>query len=86
VRNWWRYLSPWSIAALVIWILVLMIVANWAVPVFANVEGGGLQCDAAVCPTHTTVEWVPILLTGSVAATFVVGALWLVGKLRPREP
>jgi len=76
MTNWTRFVSPWSMAALAVWIVVLFVVANWAVPVFANVEGPGLQCDTSVCPTVTTVEWLPILLTGAVAATLVVGTLW----------
>jgi hypothetical protein len=76
MTNRGRFVSPWSVAALAAWIVVLIVVANWSVPVFANVEGGGLQCNASVCPTVTTVEWLPILLTGAVAATLVVGTLW----------
>jgi predicted secreted protein len=59
-----------------VWIVVLIVVANWAVPVFANV-GSGPQCTLSACPrTATTVEWVPILITGAVAATVTVGVLW----------
>jgi hypothetical protein len=71
-----RFVSPWSAAALVVWIVVLVVVANLAIPVFANVESPGLQCIPTVCPTVTTVEWVPILLTGAVAATMAVGTIW----------
>jgi hypothetical protein len=76
MTKWARRVSPWSVAALAAWIVILIVVANWAVPVFANVEGPGLQCSASVCPTVTTVEWVPILLTGGVAASLVVGTMW----------
>jgi hypothetical protein len=76
VNNWTRFVSPWSAAALAVWIVVLIVVANGAVPVFANVGGGGVQCNASTCPTVTTVEWLPILLTGAVAATLVVGTIW----------
>ena len=76
MTKWTRFVSPWAVAALALWIVVLIVVASWAVPVFANVEGGAIQCNASVCPTVTTVEWVPILLTGAVAATLVVGAIW----------
>jgi hypothetical protein len=79
MTNWSRFVSPWSFAALAAWIVVLIVVANWAVPIFANVPTGP-QCTASVCPTVTTVEWLPILLTGAVAATLVVGTLW--GVLR----
>jgi hypothetical protein len=75
MTSWTRFVSPWSVAALAVWILVLIVVANLAVPVFANVEGGAIQCNASVCPTVTTVEWLPILLSGAVAATLVVGVL-----------
>jgi len=37
MRNWIRFVSPWSLAAVAVWIVVLTVVANWAVPVFANV-------------------------------------------------
>ena len=69
-------MSPWSLAALAVWIVVLVVVANWAVPVFANVASGP-QCTSSVCPpTTTTVEWLPILLTGTVVATLVVVGMW----------
>jgi len=77
MRNWTQFVSPWSVVAFASWIVILVVVANWAVPVFANVEGYGLQCTLNVCPrTVTTVEWVPIVLSGAVAATLVVGAGW----------
>ena len=83
MTNWTRFASPWSVVALAVWIVVLLLVANWAVPVFANVPSGP-QCTASVCPTATT-EWLPILLTGAVVATLVVVALWGVcGRLSSR--
>ena len=86
MTSWPRIVSPWALAALAVWIVVLIVVANWAVPVFANVEGsGGIQCNASVCPTVTTVEWVPILLTGAVAATVIVGVLWGLRKRLSRN-
>ena len=86
MTNWTRFVSSWSVAALAVWIVVLIVVANLAVPVFANVDGGALQCNASVCPTATTVEWLPILLSGAVAATLVVGTLWGLRKGLSRNP
>ena len=65
--------------------MVLIVVANWAVPVFANVPSGP-QCTASVCPTVTTVEWLTILLIGAVAATLVVGTLWSLRQRLSRNP
>lgn len=85
MTKWPRFVSPWSLATLAVWIVVLIVVANWAVPVFANVANGP-QCTASVCPTVTTVEWLPILLTGAVAATLVVGSMWGVSRRLGRSP
>jgi hypothetical protein len=86
MTNWARFVSPWSVAALAVWIVVLVVVANLAVPVFANVTTGP-QCTASVCPPYaTTVEWLPILLTGAVAATLVLGTLWGLRRLLSRNP
>ena len=65
--------------------MVLIVVANWAVPVFANVPSGP-QCTASECPTVTTVEWLTILLIGAVAATLVVGTLWSLRLRLSRNP
>jgi hypothetical protein len=85
MAGWTRFVSPWSLAALAAWIVVLVVVANWAVPAFANVPSGP-QCTLSVCPpTASSVEWLPVLLTGSVAATLVTGTAWAMGKRLERS-
>ena len=74
MTSWTRFVSPWAIAALAVWVMVMGVVANWAIPAFANVPSGP-QCTATDCPTVTT-EWVPVLLAGAAAATAVVAIIW----------
>jgi hypothetical protein len=79
MTNWTRFVSPWAVVALAVWVVVMVVVANWAVPVFANVPSGP-QCTATDCPRVTT-EWVPVLLAGAGAATAVVAIIWGVRRL-----
>jgi hypothetical protein len=69
--------SPMALAGLVIWLVVMVVVTNLAISVFANV-GGGPQpfCPQATCAPQPTTEWLPSLATAFVAATLVVGGLW----------
>ena len=86
MRKWQSFVSPWSVAALALWIVVLLLVANWALPVFANADCGALEGGARIPCTRTTVEWVPSLLTGaSVATLVVVGVLLAIRVLPPRQ-
>ena len=83
-RDWLA--SPWPIVALAAWLVLMVIGTQLAIPIFANVASPGLQCDPA-CPTETTTEWLPSLLTAAAVATIVVGALfgsawWLRRHLR----
>lgn len=87
MTKWTRFVSPWSVVVLAAWIVIMVAVANWAVPVFANVEGYGLECTLNACPrTVTTVEWVPIVLSGAVAAALVVGTAWALRTRLRRDP
>ena len=87
MTKWTRFVSPWSVVVLAAWIVIMVAVANWAVPVFANVEGYGLECTLNACPrTVTTVEWVPIVLSGAAAATLVVGTGWALRTRLCRDP
>jgi len=78
--------SPWAIGALAAWLLVMVVVTQLALPVFANVAGPGLQCPPTTCPTRTTTEWLPSLLVGVIAASLAVGTGWgmLMGIRRRR--
>jgi hypothetical protein len=64
--------SPWAIAGVMVWIVVMVVVAIWAIPVFAQPIGGALQdCSPSPCPT--TVEWFPVLTTAAISASIVTG-------------
>lgn len=70
-----EFVSPWALAGLGVWIVVLGVVANWAIPVFANV-GSGPQCEVLPCePNYLTTEWFPVLATGVITASVVTAAL-----------
>ena len=71
--------SLWLLVAVAAWLVLLVIGTTLAIPVFANVASPGLQCFPA-CPTVTTKEWIPSLLSAAVAATAVIGVL--VGAVR----
>jgi hypothetical protein len=62
----------WAIAGVMVWIVVLVIVTAWAIPVFAQPIGGALQdCSPSRCPT--TIEWFPVLTTAAILATIATG-------------
>ena len=69
--------SPMALVSLALWVVVLVVVTNLAIPVFANV-GGGPQpfCAQVTCAPQQTTEWLPSLATAFVASTLVVGGLW----------
>jgi hypothetical protein len=69
------FVSPWAIGGVVLWLVVLVVVTQWAIPVFANV-GSGPPCEGASCPTAATTEWLPSLVVAAIAASLVVAALW----------
>jgi len=69
------FVSPWALAGLAVWIVVLGAVANWAIPVFANV-GSGPGCESPPCqPNWMPTDWLPVLGTGVITATIVVAVL-----------
>ncbi len=65
-------ISPWLLVAVAAWLALVVIGTTLAIPVFANVASPGLQCDPA-CPTATTMEWIPAVLSAALAATAVIG-------------
>jgi len=73
-------ISPMAVAGLVLWLVVMVVTTNLAIPVFANVSGGPQTlCPQPTCPsvqTMTTVEWLPSLITAFLAATAVVAVCW----------
>jgi hypothetical protein len=74
----WSFLSPWALAAVAVWIVLLGVVANWAIPVFANV-GSGPGCEFPPCePNWMPTDWFPVLAAGVVGATFVTVVLAVV--------
>jgi hypothetical protein len=66
------FISPWALAAIAVWLAVVGIVANWAIPVFANV-GSGPACEFPPCaPDYLPIDWLPVLGTAVVVASSVV--------------
>lgn len=69
--------SPMAVASLALWLVVLVVVTNLAIPVFANV-GSGPQpfCPGTTCARQPTIEWLPSLATAFMVSTVAVGTLW----------
>lgn len=69
------FISPWALAAVAVWIVVMGVVANWAIPVFANV-GTGPGCVVTPCgPNYLPTDWFPVLATGFVVASIMTAVL-----------
>jgi hypothetical protein len=77
--------SPWLLVTVAAWLVLVAIGTTVAIPAFANVAVPGLQCDPA-CPTVTTVEWIPGVLSAALAATAVIGlgfaGIWAIRRRR----
>ena len=66
-RDW--LMSPWLLVAIAGWLMLTALGTMLAIPLFANVASPGLQCfPASACPTVTTTEWIPSVLSGAVLA------------------
>jgi hypothetical protein len=69
------------LAAAVAWVAIVIAVTIWAIPVFAQPLGSGLECPPGPCPPRTTVEWFPSMVTGVIVASFLVAAVAGVARL-----
>jgi hypothetical protein len=58
----------------VVWVAIVAGVTMWAIPVTAQPVGCGLEGPPS-CTPRLTVEWLPNLVMGVVAASVVVGVL-----------
>lgn len=67
-RSW----SLWPVVLAVVWLVAAAAVTAWAIPVFAQPVGCGL---GRPCTARQSVEWLPSLATGAVAASVLVGLL-----------
>jgi hypothetical protein len=64
----------WPIVLAVVWVAIVVTITIWAIPVFAQPVGCGLE-GPPTCTPRLTVEWLPSLTMGVVAASVVVGVL-----------
>jgi Na+/proline symporter len=64
----------WPLALVIVWVAVAAAVTVWAIPVFAQPVGCGLE-GPPTCTPRLTVEWLPSLTMGVVAASVVVAVL-----------
>jgi hypothetical protein len=66
-------LPVWAITLTIVWFAVAIAVAILAVPIFEQPLGCGLQ--SAGCTPKYSVEWLPCIVTGALAATATLGVL-----------
>ena len=81
------FISPWALAGLALWLAVLGVVANWAIPVFANVSSGPGCQDPPCPPSYLPTDWFPVLGAAIVVASIITALVAGIGVLvRRRNP
>ena len=87
VKRLLGFISPWALAGIAVWLAVLGLVANWAIPVFANVSSGP-ACQGPPCPpSYLPIDWFPVLGTAIIGASIVTALVaGVVVLVRRRDP
>ena len=85
------FISPWALAGIAVWMVIVVVAYNWAIPIYANIGGPGLcpaespDCSPAtftVTQPDTAVFAIVVasILTAFLAAAALVARRFLAGK------
>lgn len=80
-------LSPWALAATAVWLLVMVIAYNWAIPIYANVGGPGLcPGERPSCSPETFTVAQPdtaifAVIVASLVTALLAGILLLIRRV-----
>lgn len=74
VRRLLGFVSPWALAGIAVWMVILAIAHNWAIPLFTNASTGP-QCADTPCPPPALLVDQPGALVFALVAASVVTAL-----------
>lgn len=71
------FVSPWALAGIALWLVVLVIAYNWAIPIYANIGGPGLcPAESPNCsPATFRVTQPDTIVFALIVASLVTGLL-----------
>jgi hypothetical protein len=71
------FVSPWALVGLAVWLVVMVIAYNWAIPIYANLGGPGLcPAESPNCsPATFTVTQPDTTVFALIVASLVTGLL-----------
>ena len=76
-----RHVSPWAVAGVLVWTLVMIGAPYVAIPLFTNVSGSALECSAASCTRQYGSDWLGVLVFSVIAASVAAGLLVVLLRL-----
>jgi len=84
MKRFLGFVSPWALAAIAMWLVVMVLAYNWAIPIYANIGGPGLcgepNCGSVGTFTVNVPGTLNFALIVATCVTVVLGGLVLIGR------
>jgi hypothetical protein len=78
------FVSPWALAVIATWLVVMVVAYNWAIPIYANIGDPGLCGEPNCGSVGTFTPNVPMAINFAVIVatcfTVVLGGMVLIGR------